>query len=209
MLPEPKNYKSWRQQFQELEDAAKSGTYEETWTLSTGQTYRVVGRPHPDGAVAFLIDDISGEIALTRRFRAAIETSQAVMDSLDESVAVFSPSGIMILSNAGYENLWGVESSRSIGKQGILEASQLWSNNCAPSPIWGDAREFICAMGERAEWHADARLLDGRKLSCRFKPIAGGATLVGFKVLQQERKAEPPDTGGQSPFLLEPKPLSR
>lgn len=34
MMPEPKDYKSWRQQMSELEAAAVNGTYEETWSLS-------------------------------------------------------------------------------------------------------------------------------------------------------------------------------
>ena len=62
MMPEPKDYRSWRQQMSDLEAAAQNGTYEETWALPTGQTYRVTGRPHPDGAVALLFEDISAEV---------------------------------------------------------------------------------------------------------------------------------------------------
>jgi PAS domain-containing protein len=50
MIPEPKDYRSWRRQMADLEKAAASGRYEETWILPSGQTYRVIGRPHPDGA---------------------------------------------------------------------------------------------------------------------------------------------------------------
>ena len=35
MMPEPKDYKSWRHQMAALEEAATDGTYEETWTLPT------------------------------------------------------------------------------------------------------------------------------------------------------------------------------
>lgn len=100
MIPEPKDYKGWRQRLQDLEIAAEEGTYEETWSLPSGQTYRVVGRPHPDGAVAFLFEDISAEISLARRYRAEIETGQAVIDSMDEAIAVFSATGALTLTNA-------------------------------------------------------------------------------------------------------------
>ena len=69
MLPEPKDYPSWREQFSEMERAAKDGTYSENWNLPDGQTFRVTGRPHLDGAIALLFEDISAEISLTRRFR--------------------------------------------------------------------------------------------------------------------------------------------
>ncbi len=182
MIPEPKDYKSWRQQLFELEIAAVNGTYEETWSLANGRTYRVTGRPHPDGAVAFLFEDISAEISLTRRFRAELENGQAVMDSLDEAIAVFSPGGALTLSNNSYCKLWGVESTAILGNFGILDATQSWSELCAPSPVWGDAREYVGAAGERVEWTAEVRMQDGRRLNCRFTPISGGATLVGFSL---------------------------
>jgi len=37
-------------------------------------------------------------------------------------------------------------------------------------------------MGERAEWSAEVRLVDGRLLTCRFSPLAGGSTLAGFSL---------------------------
>jgi hypothetical protein len=43
-----------------LEEEAASGLFEETWSLPGGQTYRVIGRPHPNGALAFMFEDISG-----------------------------------------------------------------------------------------------------------------------------------------------------
>jgi PAS domain-containing protein len=74
MLPEPKDYASWRDQFTAVEAAAKNGTYREIWNLPDGQAFRVTGRPHPDGAFAFLFEDITADLSLTRRFRSDIET---------------------------------------------------------------------------------------------------------------------------------------
>ncbi|MBV1866433.1 MAG: PAS-domain containing protein [Marinosulfonomonas sp.] len=184
MIPEQRDYKSWRQQISELEDAAQNGTYEDIWSLASGQTYRISGHPHPDGALAFLMEDISAEISLTRRFRMQLETGQSVLDSFDEAIAVFSPSGALTLSNEQYTRLWAVDPSETIVDCDIIAATKLWSGSCAPTPVWGDAREFISAVGGRAEWLADVRLLDGRNLVCRFTPITGGSTLVGFSQQQ-------------------------
>ena len=186
MLPEPKDYRSWRRRLYELETAAANGTYEETWSLASGQTYRVTGRPHPDGAVAFLFEDISAEISLTRRFRAELENGQAVIDSLDEAIAVFSPSGILTLSNAAYSRLWGIDQTTILGNFGIIDATRACGEQCAPTPVWGDAREFVGTMSERAEWTSDVRLKDGRCVHCRFTPISGGATLAGFTVTRPD-----------------------
>ncbi len=108
------------------------------------------------------------------------------MDSLDEAIAVFSPSGILTLSNAAYSRLWEVDQTTILGNFGIVDATRAWSQKCAPTPVWGDAREFVGAMSDRAEWIADVRMKDGRCVHCRFAPISGGATLAGFSIARPE-----------------------
>ncbi|WP_347311696.1 PAS-domain containing protein [Defluviimonas sp. SAOS-178_SWC] len=187
VIPEPKDYGSWRQQMLDLEKAAASGLYEETWTLPSGQTYHVTGRPHPDGAVAFLIEDITAEIALTRRFRSEIELGQSVVDTLDEAIAVFSPAGELILSNSAYEDLWGVEPGRTLGTMTIMDSLKHWQEQTRPNPTLGDIRDFVTTLDERAEWTAELPLTAGGALSCRIVPLLGGATLVGFERVAPDR----------------------
>jgi len=135
-IPEPRDYASWRQRMAELEIGAAGGFIQEDWNLPTGQTFRVTGRPHPEGAVAFLIQDISAEISLTRRFRAEVELGQAVADSLEEAVAVFSAAGTLNFSNAAYARLWGVDPGTTLIQIDIAEAVALWRSRCATGMDW-------------------------------------------------------------------------
>ncbi len=180
ILPEPKNYSVWRQKMIDLEKAAATGLYEETWLLTTGQTYRVTGRPHPEGAVAFLFEDISAEVSLTRRFRTEIELAQSVVDVIEDAVAVFSESGELVMSNRAYATLWGVDPRPSLGTLTIIDALRTWQSVARPSPIWGDLRDFVGEPGERAEWDGQVTMTDGRNLTCRISPMLRGATLVRF-----------------------------
>lgn len=184
MIPEPKDYRSWRQQMTELEKAASTGQYHDTWTLPTGLTYQVTGRPHPDGAVALLIEDISAEVSLTRRFRSDLELGQAVVDSLPEAIAVFSPAGVLVMSNAAYARMWGTDPATTLGEVGAAESMRLWQGQSLPNPIWSDARDFISRIGPRADWTGEAVLQTGQRVTCRFQAIAGGASLVGFLPLE-------------------------
>ncbi len=180
MIPEPKDYKGWRKKLIELEAAAAEGSYMETWSLPSGQTYRVTGRPHPDGAVALLFENISAEISLTRRFRSELEMGQAVIDSLDEAIAVFASDGVLTMSNKAYEALWGDDPGTSIRDISVADATRTWTARCSPTPIWGDIRDFAARPKERVEWFGEVRMNDGRGLICRVCPLGGGATLVGF-----------------------------
>jgi PAS domain-containing protein len=182
MVPEPKDYRGWRRQITDMERAASSGVYEETWNLPGGQTYRVIGRPHPNGALALMLEDISGEITRTRRYRADLELGQSVIDSMDEAVAVFSETGTLVMTNIAYARLWSHDPSVNLSGDGIKALAKYWRTLAAPSPIWAEAEEFVATIGDRDTWSAEARLLDGRRLSCRFQPLSGGATLVGFRV---------------------------
>lgn len=180
MIPEPKNYKTWREQMTSLEQEATRGAYAETWTLPSGQTFRVSGRPHPDGAMALLFQDASSEMSLTRRFRAELDLGQAVLDSFDEAVAVFSPAGVLVLSNAAYVALWGSDPSETLGEIGIHDATRLWEEMAGPTPFWQAAARVISGQdGPAAE--GQLTLPDGRSLACRANRIGGGGTILGFR----------------------------
>lgn len=185
VMPEPRDYRSWRASIAELEAAAADGTYSETWSLPDGQTYHVTGRPHPDGAVAFLFEDISAEVALTRHFRTELELSQSVFDTLDDAVAVFSTAGELTLSNRAYRELWQVNPDESLVAD-LTEATRHWHEMTTPSPVWGDFREFAQQNTDREEWAATVSLRDGRRLHCRFTPHKGGATMAFFRVIAAE-----------------------
>lgn len=183
MIPEPRDYKSWRNQITDIEEAAASGLYEETWSLSSGQTYRVTGRPHPNGALALSFEDISNEMSQTRRYRADLELGQAVIDAVDAAIAVFSATGLLVMSNAAYADLWGHDPAASLGAEGgIVKMCDYWRLATAPSTIWDQVEDFSAEMGPRAVWQDKARLSDGRGINCQFTPLAGGATMATFRL---------------------------
>lgn len=201
MIPEPKDYRSWRKQIVALEEAAASGLFEETWTLPTGQTYRVTGRPHPNGALAFLFEDISTEMMRTRRYRADLELGQAVIDAMDTAVAVFSRDGNLVMTNRAYTALWSHSADDSFGELGRDTVIGRWRDQSAPTLLWNDLSEFIGALGEREAWDGELRLLDGRYLACKVSPVAHGATLVAFS-LHQPRLSVVRDEDGPTQAVL-------
>lgn len=180
MIPEPKDYRSWRKQMSEVEEAAASGLFEETWSLPSGQTWRVTGRPHPNGALAFLFEDISNEMMRTRRYRADVELGQAVIDAMEEAVAVFSQDGNLVMTNRAYAGLWGAPEAPPFGTSGKALAIDCWRGLSAPTLLWNDLSQYIGALGLREPWDGELRLLDGRALVCRISPLPHGATLVAF-----------------------------
>ena len=182
MMPEPKDYASWRQDLTHLDEAAANGQYQETWTLPSGSVYSVSGRPHPDGAIAFLIEDITAEITLTRRFRAELELNQSALDALEEAIAIFAPDGSMTFCNAACREMWGVDPDRSFAQFTVVDAIRAWQDRSLATPVWGDLRDFVCNRENRAEWQADVPLRGGAIVDCTVRPIHSGATMVRFQM---------------------------
>ena len=190
-MPEPKDYKSWRRQIGELETAAASGPHVETWTLPGGQTYRVTGRPHPEGAVAFLFEDITAEISATRLYRSELELGQSVLDSLDEAIVVFSAAGFVILTNGAYDSMWGEEPSTTVSDIGVNDAVRSWVAQTRPTPAWLELQERLARVAPRGPWSRQVERLDGRRLLVRSCPVAGNAMLVGFRAVPARASAPP------------------
>ncbi|WP_296765413.1 PAS-domain containing protein [Sediminimonas sp.] len=188
MMPEPRSYADWREEISEVIDAAADGRYHETWSLPSGLTYRVTGRPHPDGAIAFLFEDISAEVASTRRYRAQLELGQSMMNHLQEAVAVFSPSGVLSFCNAPYCRLWGIDPDSSLAEMTLADCIDHWKGRCRTTPAWARLQAFFSDPGHDAAWQAEVHLTDGQALTCRLVPLNRGATMIAF---QRKALAEP------------------
>ena len=180
VMPEPKNYSSWRQEISDMIAAATHASYQETWSLDSGHTYSVSGRPHPDGAVAFLIEDITAEISLTRNFRAELELGQSLMDTFEDALAVFSPAGVLTFCNAAYRRMWKMDPDNSFADVTIADSVKEWQNQSTPDPVWNDMRNFVMKTGERAQWTTEVKHLAQGALLVRLAPITSGATVVRF-----------------------------
>ena len=179
-IPEPRNYKTWRDEITRLEEGAETGTYQELWELPDGKSFRVLGRPHPDGAIAFMFEDISAEMSLTRKFHADLSMFQAVLDTLPVGLAIFEADGRMLGCNEGYAQLWGRDAVSGGKLPSLGEASALWSANCEPSGVWGEIRQFVAHEVERGSWVEEVCTREGLRLAVRMEPARGRATVVQF-----------------------------
>lgn len=182
-MPEPKNYKAWRESIAKLEADAEEGTYHDLWTLPMGQTYRVIGRPHPGGAIAFMFEDISSEVSLTRQFRADLDLYQAAIDQNDAAIAVFSGPGQLVMSNTAYAELWGHDPRELLGILSLTEATQRWQSATIPAPLWGEIRDFAAQRQDRVVWTDETVLPGIGTLFTRVSPLKGGATMLSFEMV--------------------------
>ncbi len=188
IMPEPKNYASWRDQIAAVVRAANDGHYTETWALASGVTYRVTGRPHPDGSIAFLFEDITAELSITRRFRTELERCHHVLDCMDTALALFSSTGQLHLCNQAYRTLWKSDPDSSFADYTLRDAVQLWKSECQPSALWDELHDRTLHASNHRDWSGNITMKEtGLQVIIRASPAAGGATLLRFEAANARR----------------------
>ncbi len=200
-MPEQKDFTAWRRKLSELEEGAREGTYEENWQLPSGKIFRVTGRPHPQGALAFLFEDISTSIQLERKYRSELELSQATLDRMAEAVAVFDASGMLVFVNSAFERLWGLDPMDRLDGPGVAQMTGIWAERCAPTPVWARLAEFATAAEARTSWTATVETRDGRALVVLVAPLPDASALVVFRA--EAGEASPRPEPGRDPALDE------
>ena len=93
-LPEPKDCGDWRDRLARLESAAEKGSY------------RVTGKPHPDGAIAFLLEDISAETARAREARVELYLLENALNTVTAPLVVFDGLGAYVRSSSAFQSIW-------------------------------------------------------------------------------------------------------
>ncbi len=184
ILPEPKNYPDWRSQINAMIQTATGGVYLENWFLPDGRTYRVMGRSHPDGAVAFLFENKTDDISLTRRFRAQLELRQSVLNHLQLAIAVFGTNGTLIFSNDRLAQVLKVDTEK-FKDVTVRELLEICAQTFPKSNFWDDAFEAIRAksLSKPIITTINEHETD---IDCSLVPISNGETLLTLHPVSQQ-----------------------
>lgn len=182
VMPEPKDYANWRAQITQMivTATATDGVYQETWSLPNGLTYRVTGRPHPDGAVAFLFEDISADVSLARGFRAQLDLRETVLDRLDDAVAVISSDQVLIFCNKPCRDLLGVDPDAALAEMHLADLLLICRRNCPGKRFWDGVEGKITGATTFSPISGRLTLPSGRVLKSRIMPMSGGGLMLCF-----------------------------
>jgi len=171
-LPEPRDWRSWRDALVATGTGETHGEWRETWTLATGQSFRMTARPQPDGAVAILLEEITAELTLARRRRSDGDALAALLDASEEAVASFGGDGAPLHLNVHMRELGGFDIEAPPQLEEFLSR---WATLCAPTPLWGEIRDLGRSHEPRADWVETVRLLDGgEEIDIQVLPLTEG-----------------------------------
>lgn len=176
MLPEPKDYHTWRTQFSNPDSTDAAGNHVEEWSLPGGLTYRVTVSPHPDGGIAFLFEDFTNETLVTREARAELMLGKTVIDGLEKALVVFGPGGQALLSNRAYREFWGDETTK------LSDAISVWRGRILP----GEGFEALCDClhSNDPDLRGSGSLagVNGQSVTWTVVNIGSGQRMLSFRI---------------------------
>ncbi|WP_055663089.1 PAS domain-containing protein [Jannaschia seosinensis] len=187
-LPEPRDYTAWRNALRDLGRGGSTSIHEETWNLSGGTTYRMIGRPQNDGSVTLMLENVSAQMQDSRTQWLERSVMGEVMDGMDEGYVVFDHDGRTMLSTDAARNIWtrnattDADGTAAGAMPRTLEGCiALWKVLSLPTGLWADLRNMIREMdAERGAWTETLHLRDGRQITMQIKPLAEGRLVIGF-----------------------------
>lgn len=181
-LPEKKNFLEWRRLLTKMEAAAANKDYSGEWNLSNGQVLRVQGQAHSQGAVAFLFEDITAEIQVSRLRHSETALNQAVLDQISDAIVVLDAAGSTGFTNARFDAVYPVDTTSPLQGFSILDLGQSLPETPEVGAFLKRLRGFVSQDGNRTAWTqvlpAPANTL------AKIFPLPEGSTFVSFSPIE-------------------------
>ncbi len=149
--------------------------------LPDGRIFRVTGQPHPRGAIAFLFEDISVQVATERQRRQDVSLNQSILNGLPDAVAVISPSGIVNFANTALGDLFGTEFCETLVCHGIPDLPESKLIISDPTDFWPKLKTYVATPMRRAPWEQQLTAEDNTKILAKVSTMPDGSTLAVFK----------------------------
>lgn len=181
IMPEPRDINEWRDKLTALTEKASNGTFSELWSMPNGLSYRVFGRPQADGAIAFLFEDVTAELSLTRNFVKELEINHSLLNQLDQALVVFTHDGDLLFVNDRFRDMWAVDYDDNIAPTSVRSAIAAWSAQCTMADGWELIETVLSEPHYPQPRTGVVRHKSGGVLDFTVGRLSNGASFVSFQ----------------------------
>lgn len=180
-IPDRKNYIEWRRNFLCISGSESPQGRTEQWLLPDGRTLQVTAQPHSQGAVAFLFEDISAQIAVERQHRTETALNQAVLDKVSDAVVVLDSAGAITFANTNFDQVFDVVSTESFAIPSIKILTNSLKDTPTSKQFWDTLRATISRSVNKPTWKGGLQTKNGMRVPTSISSGPNGSTLIVFK----------------------------
>ncbi|PZM09807.1 PAS domain-containing sensor histidine kinase [Rhizobium tubonense] len=188
-LPEPLNWKSWKDSALSVYRALD--TQSDLWHLPNGQTLRVFATAHPQGGATWVFENLTEQVDLETRYNTLVKVQGETIDHLSEGVAVFGADGRIRLSNPAFRALWGITETEAKPGTHIRMLADACALSYDRPDGWKRFAEQITSFeDERPSSQGTLELLSGLVLDYAVTPLPNAQTMLTFVNMTDSVRAE-------------------
>ena len=178
-VPQSRNFSTWRAEtldrFSKLTEPHKTD-----WHLPNGAVMHVLAQPHPLGGLLLVFEDVTDFFELKRDMATVSAVQKAALSRLREGVLVLGLDGRRRLSNAAFEDQWGLNEDM-LENVHLREIATLCEPLYGDQSVWSRMIEFVSGATEaRGTWHERLNRTDGSVLGMAGTVLPDGATMFAF-----------------------------
>jgi PAS domain-containing protein len=167
-LPEPRDWHAWRDQITGLDGTSKGKTaWSESWTLPSGQTFRLKVTCQPDRTVALLLDDVTAEPDLALKQQTHKSLATALLDRFHDAAGAFDQDGHLLHMNAQLAQLVSQTNEAPVTFDCVVQALSLL---CEPSSVLDDLQMSFAGK----DWSETVQLKTGGPINLRVSRLKEG-----------------------------------
>ena len=188
-LPEKADYRDWKKSW--LAAYGANVQVEDQWHLPDGRTLHVVADSEGEAGVTYLYENVTERLGLESRYNALIQVQRETLDTLQEGVAVFAPSGRLRLYNRAFATIWHLHPRQLDGEPHIEEVIACCRQLYDAPEEWERIRAAVTAIvAERHSYEKQFDRPDGSVLACAALPLPDGGTLLTYVDVSDAKHAE-------------------
>ncbi|HUJ46133.1 MAG TPA: PAS-domain containing protein [Rhizomicrobium sp.] len=178
-LPEQPQYQTFKASLLRLFDTEEER--QETWTLPDRKSERLSALPNALGGITLVFEDITGEIELAAALSNQTLVQRAILDALDDAVAIFAADGHLVAHNTAFARLWRLEQRELEAAPHVNTLDQISAFRIGTDEFWSAILAAVSAldMRERDRTVTGPRA-DGRVLTLSLTRLPDGSTMAVF-----------------------------
>jgi PAS domain-containing protein len=128
-----------------------------------------------------MLEDISELLSLEASLNRLSQVQKAIIDALEDAVAIFGPDGRLMLHNSNFEELWHLTPSDLSGKPHCSDIARICDARMGPGEIWQVISGSISAMVPATTFAIhEIRRENGHLISLALSRLPDGMTMAVF-----------------------------
>ena len=176
-LPEVRDFPAWKVERREWFTSTDE-VIAEDWILASGDHWRIVAQPLPDGGVRMIVEDRTEQVRLASARDTLLRVRTATFDNLFEAISVFASDGRLYLWNKRFSEVWELDEKWLSEHPRVDELVPAMARRLVNPNAAAQVREMVrSTTSGRRSGTGRVSMTDGRHFEYAAVPLPDGNAL--------------------------------